>query len=72
MSDTAAETEVYVFLSAGGVEVLRLAQGSEYCWGYLDALSNRQLITVDQYRHVSARLEELSAPEGIPRLEERH
>ena len=63
---------LYVFLNPGGVEVLRLSQGSEYCWGYLDALSNTKLIGWEQYQHLSARLTELTGPEGTPRLEERH
>ena len=66
------EGEIHVTLRNGTQEVLRLAWGSEYLWGYLDALSNRNLITVPEYRSASNLLGRFGHPEGWPRTEERH
>ena len=73
--DTAAPVpsgDILVVLRTGATETLPLDQGSEWCWGYLDALSNHNLICTQAFRHASTALERLTGPEGRPRTEERH
>ena len=65
------EGEIHVHLLTGGVDVLSLGQGSEYLWGYLDALSNAHIISVDEFRAASAALARIAGIEGLPRIEER-
>ena len=65
------EGEIHVHLLTGGVDVLSLGQGSEWLWGYLDALSNCHVISVQEYRSCCNAVARMSGVEGLPRTEER-
>lgn len=62
---------VLVTLTDGRLVHLHLDQGSEYCWGQLDAISNAGLCSAEEFHSVSHELRLIAGHEGIPRSAER-